>query len=179
MTDISAETTCPSTSLDFSIWNTVYHHYWPGTTVLVKLICISHQIHTKLPVTKRFNCSLKQPLRYHNKPRWTETLPLELLGLRSALKRPKVYRRRTGVLFNTQITTKNSLAISNSGRIIRVYITSQKHHEHTLLRMPDTHGGVKKPLQPYYDGPYAAIERTRSILPYCLTTNKLQLASII
>ncbi|KMQ86374.1 gag-pol polyprotein [Lasius niger] len=135
-------------------------------------------------IVERFHRSLKQSLMCHKQLRWTESLPLVLLGLRSAMKEdlnctsaemvygctlrlpadflepPPIPSLTDQVDFIRKLRTamQNLLPVPASAH------SSQKVFVHKSL---DTcshvfvrHGGFKKTLKQPYDGPFEIVSRS-------------------
>lgn len=134
-------------------------------------------------LVERFHRSLKQSLKCHNDTRWTDTLPLVLLGLRSAFKED-LQCTVSELVYGTTVrlpadfisptpsgtqdpsefvqhlrssmqslTPAPASAHCQPGSFIHPGLTSCTH---VFVR----HGGVRKPLQSPYDGPYRVLERS-------------------
>lgn len=135
-------------------------------------------------LVERFHRSLKQALRCHDNTKWSDMLPLVMLGLRSALKEDLkctsaelVYgsplRLPADFLSPTSTTgegdpaayvqhlrtTMQSLTptpASAHGQRRSFIHPALSSATHVFVR----YGGVKKPLQQPYDGPFEVIERS-------------------
>lgn len=134
-------------------------------------------------LVERFHRSLKQALMCHNNPRWTDTLPLVLLGLRTSFKEDLECTTAELVYGSTLnlpgefITPSNNTIEDPSDLLQRL-----RNNMHTLSPVPAsahcrakalfihpalqncTHvfirrDGVKKPLQQPYSGPFKVLER--------------------
>lgn len=155
-------------------------------TAFTKILGV-HQIRTSPyhpssnGIVERFHRTLKQGLKCHEN-KWTESLPLVLLGLRAALKedlqctcaelvygvplrlpaeffvaptldiQPNEFLER---LRNIMQTLKPVSTSAHSNTTVFVH-PSLKDCSHVFVR----HDGVRKPLQPPYDGPFRVISRT-------------------
>ena len=137
-------------------------------------------------MVERFHRQLKAALKSHPNPtRWTDSLPLVLLGIRSSLKADigctaaeLVYGttlRLPGSYFNPVSTPQLPASIDyveqlketmSSLRATPPRTTSQRpvyvnpdlfSQSHVFLRRD----GVRAPLQPPYDGPYPIVTRTK------------------
>lgn len=135
-------------------------------------------------IVERFHRSLKQSLKCYNKQRWTETLPLVLLGLRSAFKED--LECTTAELVYGMTLRLPAEFLSPSSSPVDPNPTEFVDHLRTIMQSlaptpasshcePGSfvhpslsscshvfvrHGGVKKPLQTPYDGPFRVLEKT-------------------
>lgn len=135
-------------------------------------------------MVERFHRQLKSSLKASPHPeRWTDMLPLVLLGIRTTLKEDLkctaadlVYGtglRLPGEFFTPQATANVDPAsyvtqLRTTMRALRCTPSRQSLHS---SRRPDTslksathvfvrHDAVRKPLQPPYDGPYRILDRS-------------------
>lgn len=133
-------------------------------------------------LVERFHRSLKQSLKCHGNPKWTESLPLVLLGLRSVMKDdlectcaelvygtplrlPAEFLDTPTVaveshellkrLRSTMETLKPKLTSAHSSPKIFIH-PALENCTHVFVRN-DT---IRKPLQAPYDGPYRVANRT-------------------
>ncbi|KAG8199928.1 hypothetical protein JTE90_015911 [Oedothorax gibbosus] len=133
-------------------------------------------------MVERLHRTLKQALKCYNNNRWTLTLPLVLLGLRSAVKEDLqctaaelVYGctlRLPGEFLSPSPVPVNDPCdfvqdLKSTMQSLEPRPASAHHRKspfvhkellsstHVFVR----HGGVKKPLQAPYDGPYEVIAR--------------------
>ena len=135
-------------------------------------------------MVERFHRQLKAALKAQTQPdSWMEALPLVLLGIRTALKEDisstaaeMVYGttlRLPGEFLNPSQTTSlpdPSNFVTNLKAIMRtVHSQSPRatlRHSNvndalsTATHVFVRHGGVRKPLQPPYDGPFPILKRT-------------------
>ena len=135
-------------------------------------------------MVERFHRQLKAALKAQENPdAWMEMLPLILLGIRTALKEDlnattaeMVYGttlRLPGEFFTPSLTTtlpdpsnfinqltihfKNIKSVPPRSRHLNSNIPSTlSNTTHVFVR----HDGLRKPLQPPYDGPYPVVKRT-------------------
>jgi hypothetical protein len=134
-------------------------------------------------LVERFHRSLKQSLKCRNNPRWTESLPLVLLGLRSAFKTDLqcttaelVYGstlRLPAEFLNPSTTTETEPSTFLSqlrDNMQQLSPTPASSHDksasfihpaletctHVFLRRD----GIRKPLQATFEGPYKVLSRT-------------------
>ena len=134
-------------------------------------------------LVERFHRTFKSALKAQREPnKWTESLPLILLGLRSSFKvdlecsaAELVYGTTLRLPGELLVSTKNLTALNPAS-----YVDRLRHHMRELKPTPTrpkelqsqipkdllscTHvfvrvDSVKKPLQPPYDGPYRVINR--------------------
>lgn len=133
-------------------------------------------------LVERFHRSLKQSLKCHDNPKWTESLPLVLLGLRAAMKDdlkcttaelvygttlrlPAEFLEVPSVavgpheflerLRSTMDTLKPIPTADHSKSPVFVHPALEKC-THVFVR----NDAVKRPLQAPYDGPYRVLRRT-------------------
>ena len=136
-------------------------------------------------IVERFHHQLKSALKSHPNPiNWTKTLPLVLLGIRSAVKEDigctaaeYVYGttlRLPGGYFSTTDSTTPSHAeyIQHLKTVMTNLRAVPPHPQHnrTFYVNPNLfseshvfvrHDATRKPLQSPYDGPYRVINRTK------------------
>ena len=136
-------------------------------------------------LVERFHRQLKASLKAHSDPtKWTENLPLVLLGIRTALKADLGHSaaelvfgttlRLPGEFFNPESVT-SPLDPQNYVHRLKATMqrlrptqtrTQQSRSVHVAKELHScTHvfirrDAVRKPLQPPYDGPYRVISRT-------------------
>ena len=135
-------------------------------------------------LVERLHRQIKASLRAHGEARWTETLPLVLLGIRTAVKSDLgcstaelVYGTslRLPGQFVSQTESQGETDPANyvhrlrrSMLKIRPHPTRTQHHRTSYVN-PDLHSAthvfiredfVRKPLQPPYRGPFQVIRRT-------------------
>nr|XP_054757548.1 uncharacterized protein LOC129263671 [Lytechinus pictus] len=134
-------------------------------------------------LVERFHRQLKASLKAHNKVRWTESLPLVLLGIRTAIK-ADIGCSAAELVFGTSVTLPAQLVAPSQIDAA----DDQSNYAHRLKRMmrelhptptrkqqtrtqvhPELHSSshiflrddaVTKPLQPPYRGPFRVIRRT-------------------
>nr|XP_042906999.1 uncharacterized protein LOC122271092 [Parasteatoda tepidariorum] len=135
-------------------------------------------------MVERFHRSLKQALMCHSNKRWTETLPIVLLGLRSAFKEDLKCTSSELVYGTTIRLPADFIAPSTTTKkdLPEDFVQQLKKAMQTLTPTPGSahcepgtfvhrslsdcsqvlvrHGGIKRSLQPPYDGPYQVLERT-------------------
>nr|XP_015929393.2 uncharacterized protein LOC107456126 [Parasteatoda tepidariorum] len=139
-------------------------------------------------MVERFHRSLKQSLKCHNKLKWTESLPIALLGLRSAFKEDLKCTSAELVYGMTLRLPGEFLApTSNSDESHpSVFVNQLKNMMPSIAPTPASshsepgsfvhpslasythvfvrHGVVKKPLQTPYDGLFQVIDRAEKFL---------------
>lgn len=134
-------------------------------------------------LVERFHRSMKQALRCHNNPKWSDTLPLVLLGLRSAFKEDlqctaaelvysSTVRLPADLISPTKTNCQDPSEFVQHLRTDMQSLTPKPASAHcrpTSFVHPELsgcthvfvrHGGVKKPLQSPYDGPFMVLERS-------------------
>lgn len=134
-------------------------------------------------LVERLHRHLKAAIKTHNNARWTEVLPIVLLGIRTAIKADigcttaeLVYG--TGIKLPAQfvIPTKPETDIDPANYVHRLRQLMQQIHPTPTRRQQPTsyvnsdlftsshvfvrHDAVKKPLQPPYNGPFPVLKRT-------------------
>ncbi|GFR01843.1 transposon Ty3-I Gag-Pol polyprotein [Trichonephila clavata] len=136
-------------------------------------------------IVERFHRSLKQSLRCHAPTKWTESIPLVLLGLRTALKEdlqctsaelvygstlrlPAEFFKTPSLNVDPHEFLKNLRAVMDQLKPVattshgskKVFVhPGLKTCSHVFVR----HDPVKKPLQTPYDGPYLVLKRTEKM----------------
>ncbi|XP_055932026.1 uncharacterized protein LOC129962304 [Argiope bruennichi] len=133
-------------------------------------------------IVERFHRSLKQSLRCHAPTKWTESIPLVLLGLRTALKEdlrctsaelvygstlrlpteffetPSLNVEPHDFLRNLRTVMeqlKPAPAASHDNKKVFIH-PALESCSHVFVR----HDAIKKPVQAPYDGPYCVLRRT-------------------
>ncbi|GFQ63982.1 pro-Pol polyprotein [Trichonephila clavata] len=136
-------------------------------------------------IVERFHRSLKQSLRCHAPTKWTESIPLVLLRLRTALKEdlqcpsaelvygstlrlPAEFFETPSLNVDPHEFLKNLRAVmdqlkpvattSHGNKIVFLY-PALETCSHVFVR----HDAVKKLLQTPYDGPYLVLKRTEKM----------------
>ena len=134
-------------------------------------------------LVERLHRQLKASLKAHNNQRWTETLPIVLLGIRTAVK-ADIGCSAAELVFGTTVTLPGQFvapSMSPTDWDPSDYVQRLRRHmthvqptpprpQHKTTHIPPalstcTHvfvrvDAVKKPLQPPYNGPYRVIKRT-------------------
>ena len=182
-------------SLDRPIWSTINDHDRSRTTVgihlfraLTDLLCTTRIRTTSYHpasngLVERLHRQLKAAIKMHNNLRWTEVLPLVLLGIRTAIKADLgcsaaelVYG--TGITLPAQFVTptKPETDIDPANYVHRLKRLMQqacptptRKQQATSYNPPDLpssshvfvrQDAVRKPLQPPYRGPFPVLHRT-------------------
>ncbi|GFQ93956.1 transposon Ty3-I Gag-Pol polyprotein [Trichonephila clavata] len=136
-------------------------------------------------IVERFHRSLKQSLRCHAPTKWTESIPLVLLGLRTALKEdlqctsaelvygsplrlPAEFFETPSLNVDPHEFLKNLRAVMDQLKpVATISHGSKKVFVHPGLKTCShvfvRHDAVKKPLQTPYDGPYLVLKRTEKM----------------
>ncbi|GBM94130.1 Transposon Tf2-6 polyprotein [Araneus ventricosus] len=133
-------------------------------------------------IVERFHRSLKQSLRCHASTKWTESIPVVLLGLRTALKEDLqctsaelVYGstlKLPAEFFETpSLNVEPHEFLKNLRNVMDQLkpVSTASHDRQKVFVHPALgtcthvfvrHDAVKKPLQAPYDGPYCVLRRT-------------------
>nr|XP_054761143.1 uncharacterized protein LOC129267455 [Lytechinus pictus] len=134
-------------------------------------------------LVERFHRQLKASLKAHNKVRWTESLPLVLLGIRTAIK-ADIGCSAAELVFGTTVTLPAQFVAPSQidsaddpsnyahrlKRMMRELHPTPTRKQQTRTQVhPELHSSshiflrddaVTKPLQPPYRGPFRVIRRT-------------------
>ena len=133
-------------------------------------------------LVERLHHQLKASLKAQPDPsNWTESLPMVLLGIRTAVKED-IHCTAAEVVYGTtlrlpgQFFSASSSDIDPTSYVQRLKSTMQQLHappvrpHHRTVHIPDSlttcthvfirHDAIRKPLQHPYDGPYKVLKRT-------------------
>ena len=146
-----------------------------------------HRIHTTSyhpmsnGIIERFHRHLKTALKCHETDKWTEALPLVLLGIRTSLKED-LKCSAAELVYGTTIRIPGDFIQASPDSVVdpTSYVNRLKKHMNKITVTPTRvqqrssyvdnslaqashvyirHDAVRKPLQPVYDGPFQVLSR--------------------
>ncbi|CAK9833114.1 hypothetical protein ANTRET_LOCUS9844 [Anthophora retusa] len=148
-------------------------------------------------MVERLHRQLKAAIKCHGHERWTETLPLIMLGIRSAFKED-IQATTAELVYGEPIRLPGEFLVRGPKADISQFayqlrtkmekirpVEDSRHCKKAIFVFKElptaTHvflrqGGVKKPLQPPYTGPYEVLRRDEKHFTLKIAGNEVKVA---